>query len=197
MNGEIKHNLLNYEAIKQKVFTAFADVTLGEGIGFWEADAIDDHLLPTSEEYLIAKVQDERLDFRKVFDFVAKFESYPSQIHCFMDAKGLHFHLPVILLLGDNHTKDSVLQYWFFKEKPEYIELMNLLTLEQKKCIIECIEYDFECAIQLYENHKGYKCSKCNEIHNPVNYTYEQAKQLAQSGDEYILLQKLKKHFNL
>ena len=197
MSNEIKQNLIKYEAIKQKVFTAFADVTLGDGIGFWEANAIDDYLLPTSEEYLKEKEKDERFDFRKVFEFVEKFDDYPSNIHCFMDAKGLYFHLPVMLLLGDNHTKDSVLQYWVLKENPEYVELMHLLTLEQKKCIIECIEYDFECAVKVYEDHKGYKCSKCNKIDNPVNYTYEQAKQLAQSGDEYILLQKLKKHFDL
>ena len=47
MDDEIKQNLIKYEAIKQKVFAAFDGVTLGDGIGFWEADARDGYLLPT------------------------------------------------------------------------------------------------------------------------------------------------------
>ena len=47
MDDEIKQNLIKYEAIKQKVFVAFDGFILGDGIGFWEADARDVYLLPT------------------------------------------------------------------------------------------------------------------------------------------------------
>ena len=48
MDDEIKQNLIKYEAIKQKVFVAFDGFILGDGIGFWEADARDVYLLPTT-----------------------------------------------------------------------------------------------------------------------------------------------------
>lgn len=199
MDDEIKQNLIKYEAIKQKNFIAFADVTLDDGIGFWEADALDDHLLPTSKEYLIAKAQDERFDFRKVFDFVEKFDVYPSQIHCFMDAKGLHFYLPVHLLLAGDIAREIFVENLIEAENLEYLELMNLLTLKQKKWIFECFEndVDYDRWVKYYQNQGGQECKKCGKINITETYTHEQAKAEVESSDEYILLQKLKKHFNL
>ena len=199
MDDEIKQNLIKYEAIKQKVFEVFADVKLGDGIGFWESDAIDDYLLPTSEDYLNEKAKDERFDFRKVFDFVEKFKSYPSQIHCFMDAKGLHFYLPVFLLLADDTARQIFGEHLIAEENPKYLELMHLLTLKQKKCIIECIEndVDYDKWVKFYVDQGGQECKKCGKINITETYTYDQAKAEVETHDEYILLQKLKKRFNL
>ncbi len=192
-----KQNLIEYEAIKQKIFTAFADVTLGDGIGFYEANAIDDYLLPTFEEYLKEKALDERFDFRKVFDFVEKFESYPSNIHCFMDAKGLHFYLPVFLLLSDEDYKQIFFENLVSQEKQEYIDLMSLLTVNQKKSIIEIAKYDYDNQINFYINFKGHKCESCGKIHHPKNYSFEEAKALVDSAAEYNVVEYLEKHFNL
>ncbi len=161
MDEEIKQNLIKYQAIKQKVFAAFADVTLGDGAGFWEANAIDDYLLPTSEEYKKEKKLDERCDFRKVYDFVSKFDDYPSQIQSFMDAKGLHFYLPIILLLCDENYKEIFFEKLTSQKNLEYIELMLLLTVDQKKCIIETAKHDYDNRINIYINFKGHKCDSC------------------------------------
>lgn len=199
MDQEIKQNLLKLEAKKQKVFKAFDGVTLGDGTGFWEANALDDYVEPNSDDYLQEKANDERFDFRKVYEFVSKFESYPSQIHRFMDAKGLHFYLPVLLLCAGDTVNEIFIENLIEGKYPEYVALTKLLTLEQKKCIYECFEneVDYDRWVKYYEDFGGQECKKCGKINITETYTNEQAKAEVESSDEYILLQKLKKHFNL
>lgn len=57
MDEEIKQNFIKLEIIKQKLFKAFDGVTLGDGIGFWEADSIDGYLTPDTDDY--KKANDE------------------------------------------------------------------------------------------------------------------------------------------
>lgn len=199
MDEEIRQNFIKYEAIKQKVFTAFADVRLGDSIGFREADAIDGYLSSTSEEYKKEKELDERIDLKKVYEFAKGFKLDLCCRHHHMDARGLYFYLPVFLLLGDPDAKETVLRDLVDGKDAKYLDLMNLLTLEHKKCIIEYMEYsvDYDDWVKFYVDFKGHECHKCGKIHVPESYTYEQAKQEVESGDEYILLQYLKKHFNL
>ncbi len=199
MDDEIKQNLIKYEAIKQKVFTAFADVRLGDGIGFWEADAIDGYLSPTDEKYIKAREKDERHDCKKVYNQAKKSNLNNWYGPYYMDAKGLHFFLPNLLLIGGRDVTDTILLGLITAEKPEYIELMNLLTSEHKKGIIEYLEYavDYDDWVKFYIDHKGDECHKCGKIHKPESYTLEQAKAEVESGEEYIILQKVKKHFNL
>ena len=197
MHDDIKQNLSKYEAIKQKIFTAFADVTLGDGIGFNETNAIDDYLLPTSEEYQKEKALDERYDFIKVYDFVSKFDDYPSQIHNYMDAKGLHFYLPVFLLLCDESYKQIFFENLVNQEQQKYVELMLLLTVDQKKCIIEIAKYDYDKRINVYINFKGHTCDSCEKIHHPKNYSFKEAKVLVDGADEYNVVEFLEKNFNL
>ena len=200
MDDEIKQNLIKYEAIKQKVLAAFDGVTLGDGIGFWEADARDGYLLPTMEEYQNEKAKDERFDFRKVFDVVEKFRDHSFYAGTsFMDAKGLHFYMPILLLLGGQERRETVLRDLVEQKEPEYIELMLLLTSAQKTVIIETVKYDvdYDAWIEYYINFKGYECHKCGKINEPESYNLEQAKAKVESGDEYILLQYLKNNFKL
>ena len=199
MDAEIKQNFIKLITIKQKLFSAFADVRLGDGIGFLEADAIDDYLSPTDEKYIIARENDERLDCKKVYNQAKKTNLDSWYGPYYMDAKGLHFFLPNLLLIGGRDVTDNVLLGLISAEKPEYIELMNLLTLEHKKGIIEYLEYavDYDDWVKFYIDHKGDECHKCGKIHKPESYTLEQAITKVESGEEYILLQKVKKHFNL
>ncbi len=199
MGDEIEQNFIKLEIIKQKVFTAFADVTLGDGIGFWEANAIDDYLSSTDEKYIIAREKDERFDFTKVYNLTeeSNFDYWYGPYY--MDAKGLHFFLPNLLLIGCKDVMESVLLGIIKAEEPNYIALMNLLTLEHKKCIIEYLEYyvDYDDWVKFYIDYKGQECNKCEKIHKPESFTLEQAKAEVEKGDEYILLQKLKNYFNL
>ena len=197
MYDDIKQTLIKYQAIQQKIFTAFADVKLCGGIGFYEANAIDDYLLPTSEEYKTEKDLDERFDFRKVYDFVEKFDDYPSQIHNYMDAKGLHFYLPVFLLLCDESYKQIFFENLFNQEQQKYVELILLLTVDQKKCIIETAKYDYDNRINVYINFKGHTCDSCGKIHHPKNYSFKEAKALVDAADEFNVVEYLETHFNL
>jgi hypothetical protein len=194
---EIKENLQRHEVIKQQIFKAFADVKLGDGIGFYEAGAIDDRLLPTDPSYIEEKARDERDDWRKVFAKLEDKANFDSYRHCFMDAKGLHFYLPIILLLCDSVAQDSVLMHGVIKNTPNNIELMKLLTSEQKQSILDCLEdsVDYEASVNYFINFKGPICHSCGKIHYPTSYSKEEAIAEVEGEDNYILFQFLKEYF--
>lgn len=74
---------------------SFSDVALEDGIGIWEAVAIDNYLV--GNEYKLLKSKDERFEWNKItFDNTLQFEwSFP-----FWDAKGTTFILPKVLQLA-------------------------------------------------------------------------------------------------
>ena len=76
---------------------------------------------------------------------------------------------------------------------------MHLLTITQKKAIIESVEYhvDYDAEIEFYINFKGQTCNKCGKIHESESYTLEQAKEKVESGDKYVLLQYLKNNLKI
>ncbi len=187
-----------YNQIKQQVFKAFADVKLGGGIGFYEAGAIDDYLTPNDFDYQEEKDRDEREDWTKVFDMLEAFGDFDQVRHCFMDAKGQHFYMPIILLLSDIVSQESVFipSQW----RPHvHQELMQLLSDEQKQAIIDYLAYkvDYENSIKYYENFKGIYCKNCKAIHPDPGYTKEEAIKEVESQDEYKLWIYLRNEFDL
>jgi hypothetical protein len=194
---EIKENLRRLEIIKQQIFEAFADVKLEDGIGFYEAGAIDDRLPPTHADYIEEKARDEREDWTKLFAMLEKSENFDQARSCFMDAKGLHFYLPILLLLCDPIPNESVLMRGVIEKRPESIALMGLLTAAQKQSILDCLtdSVDYEASVAHYENFKGNECHQCGKIHYPVSYTKEEAIAEVEGKDEFILLQFLKDYF--
>lgn len=197
-NEETKQNIEKYNQIKKQIFTAFANVKLGDGIGFYEAGAIDDYFTPEDADYQEEKARDEREDWTKVYDMLEAYGDFDQVRHCFMDAKGQHFYMPIILLLSDIVSQESVLMP--SKWRPEvHQELMQLLSYEQKQAIIDYLAYkvDYEKSIQYYENFKGIYCNNCKTIHPDPGYTKEEAKEEVEGTDEYKLWVYLKKEFQL
>jgi hypothetical protein len=196
---EIEENLRRYEKIKQQIFKAFADVKLEDGIGYYEAGAIDDYLKPTDAAYIAEKARDEREDWTKVFAMLESegMHNFDNDKSSFMDAKGLHFHLPILLLICDSVAQDSVLMHGVTKNRPESIELMQLLTIAQKQSILDCLEdsVDYDGWIEYYLNFKGQECHHCGKIHDPESYTKEQAIAEVESTDTFKLLAFLKDYF--
>jgi hypothetical protein len=194
---ENKENLQKLQLIKQQIFKAFADVKLGEGIGFYEAGAIDDRLLPNDPSYIEEKDKDEREDWRKVFEKLENTENFDPRRYCFMDAKGLRFYLPIIMLLCDSVAQDSVLMHGVINNNSENIELMKLLTAEQKQSILDCLEdsVDYEASVEYLINFKGPICHSCGKIHYPTSYTKEEAIAEVEGENNYILFQFLKDYF--
>ncbi len=75
-----------------QIATAFAGVTLEEGIGLWESDGIDEYCGP--DELRARRAKDEKIDWRRIpSDDLNHCNAAPS----FLDARGLYFHTPAFM----------------------------------------------------------------------------------------------------
>lgn len=81
------------EDIQNQIKNAFADVLLGEGVGLWEAQGLDDY--KSSAECFILRQRDEKLDWSKIS--VQDLNNCNSSLS-FFDAEGMRFHLPAFLI---------------------------------------------------------------------------------------------------
>ena len=89
------------EAVAIRICHAFAETTLGNGIGILEADCIDDYLNETDPEYRCCRAQDEREHWENVL-FQGHLENSlprfnPFSAISFMDGAGRRFALPYYL----------------------------------------------------------------------------------------------------
>jgi hypothetical protein len=127
------------------VYNAFKDVHLEDGIGFYEADCIDDYLSPDDEEYISWKQKDERDNWEKLLPVFLS-EGTAERVHSgnwhFMDAKGKRFHLPCYLLLDiDNNLKGENPLIILLINEPADLSELNILDAIQKQAIIDFFEY--------------------------------------------------------
>ena len=89
------------ETVAIRICHAFAETTLGNGIGILEADCIDDYLNETDPEYRRCRAQDEREHWENVL-FQGHLENSlprfnPFSAISFMDGAGRRFALPYYL----------------------------------------------------------------------------------------------------
>ena len=83
--------------LRQKIESAFAGVTLQEGIGLYEAQGIDDYASHAQCQAYRAK--DEKLNWQNIsINDLNRCNSSPT----FFDAQGMLFHLPAFLLASLN-----------------------------------------------------------------------------------------------
>ncbi len=87
----------NREQIITLITTAFEGVTLEDGVGLSEADAIDSYASPETRKAL--RENDEKNEWAKIS--VASINAHYSNLS-FFDAKGMRFHLPAFLLAEIN-----------------------------------------------------------------------------------------------
>ena len=91
---------MDIDKVANRINEAFSNVTLGNGIGLWEAQAIDDY---ESEEVQKQKrAQDEKDDW-SVFSS-SELQRCHSSLS-FFDADGMRFHLPAFII---GSMKDEV-----------------------------------------------------------------------------------------
>lgn len=125
------------ETLARQIIAAFFDTELGDGIGFYEANAIDDYM-PYEDRYA-ARQQDERVFWERnlaaperVFcgnGYTAAFST--SSALSFMDGAGRRFALPCYMLwaLQDNPmTSDALI---FHLQDGGFYEGLNLNVEEQ------------------------------------------------------------------
>jgi len=75
----------------EQIRLAFAGVTLGAGIGLWQAEAIDDY--DDEEEQAEAPTRDERHDWSRIPSKDLCFSNL-----CFVDAQGMRFLFPAYMV---------------------------------------------------------------------------------------------------
>lgn len=141
-----------WQKIESEILSAFKGVKLDDGIGYFEADAIDDYLVPSSIKYQEEKAKDEREDWTRLFS-IFKDLRFDSSRHSFMDKKGILFYLPFAMTRKEDMV-NSVMYFYISEvykregyEIGKYTELITLLTPEQKQCI-----YDFYTFLNRIEH---------------------------------------------
>ncbi len=184
--------------MEPRIYKAFKNVKLEDGIGIWEANAMDDYFSPESQEYQEAIAKDERNDWRKVAQLFENPEgNYNSAVSSFMDVKGLRFFLPVILFLGYFGEIEIWMEYIVEEPKnarnEKYKEMWNGLSLDQKICFLECMEHKFLLEVDAIFEYKNSICASCGKIRNK-NFTKEDAIKYVYEGhsDYYQLVLQLK-----
>ena len=125
------------ETLVLQITAAFFDTELGDGIGFYEANAIDDYM-PYEERYA-ARQQDERVFWERNLaapkrvscgnGYTATFS--PSSALSFMDGAGRRFALPCYMLwaLQDNPMDSDALMSHL--QDSGFYEGLNLNAEEQ------------------------------------------------------------------
>ncbi|MCE9526127.1 MAG: hypothetical protein K8R36_08750 [Planctomycetales bacterium] len=89
------------DEVIDQITVAFAGVELGDGIGLWEAQGLDDYASDDKRRELRSK--DETKDWRRISpEVLERCYSSPS----FFDPKGFVFHLPAFLIaeLNDQYS---------------------------------------------------------------------------------------------
>jgi hypothetical protein len=129
-----------WDKIERSIYEAFKGITLDSGIGYYEAEALDNYLIATNEKYQQQKAKDERQDWIQLVSIFkdVSFDCFP---HSFMDAKGLRFYLPLLMIRKEN-TLNNILHVYISELyqrsgylPSEFTKTVALLTKEQKNCI--------------------------------------------------------------
>ena len=131
--------------VSKEIVSAFSGVSLGKGIGLWEAQAIDDY--QTEEVQNKERERDEKEDWSTLESSVL--QRCHSSL-CFFDADGMRFHLPAFILASlKGEVDDPIFQLTLLDEYG--ISRFASLSDEQRSAIIVyltwCIEndeYEFE-----------------------------------------------------
>lgn len=118
---------------------SFRDVALEDGIGIWEAEAIDNYLV--GNEYELLKSKDERVDWNNItFDYTNQFE----MTFAFWDAKGTTFILPKVLQLAlmlEEENEDQIPDWQYILEGICQRKQQHLFNDKQKNTIHNFINY--------------------------------------------------------
>ncbi len=157
------------EELIKEINEVFKDVRLEDGMGLWEAQGHDNRL--TTSECKKLRTKDEKEDWKNI-PLIHLYQCSSSL--SFFDAKGMHFHLPMLLLFAMGFFKKEekeLLEKGLLKgcsepdvefhlmeilsnnesDKKYYKERYSLLTTEQLQCIIDFFEYKIN-VLEVYYN---------------------------------------------
>lgn len=137
---------MSKEQVIESIRKAFRDVKLGDGIGLWEAQAMDDY---ESEDVWRKKRETDEKDDWSSFppDALQRCQSSLS----FFDANGMKFHLPAFII---GSLKDEVDDPIFHLTQLDDYARSKLVTLddEQRKAVASYLSWCLENEDFEYEH---------------------------------------------
>lgn len=122
-------------SIEKEISSAFAGVSLGNGIGLWQAQAIDDY--ETAEVQTDYRQKNEKEDWRLLKpDDLQRCHSSLS----FFDADGMRFHIPAFLIGSLHKEVDEPI---FHLTQLDHYSLSKWTTLSnlQRKSIVLYLQW--------------------------------------------------------
>ncbi|HEX5381799.1 MAG TPA: DUF6714 family protein [Acinetobacter sp.] len=118
------------EQVKQKICSAFAGVTLQEGVGLYQTQGIDDYA--SQAQCLAYRAKDEKLNWKNIsIDDLNRCNSSLS----FFDAQGMLFHLPAFLLASLNDEYRFDLIFTLTQLDPHTDRKFSLFNAEQRSAV--------------------------------------------------------------
>jgi hypothetical protein len=190
-----------YNLIKSKLIQAFGDVKLGDGVGFFEAQAIDEEKDVNAPFCKSERALDEREDWQKVLKMIEDNDhNYDFLTPCFMDDKGKIFFLPIQLLVAIYKNDDTTLSIKFSPQEEdtsyESFNWLKQLSVEQKNCVIEIFELLLQYRMEHCLQCTDWKCCYCTEIHSREAMTNEEMLEDYLVEDLTEILRFLKSYLN-
>ncbi|BCX48694.1 hypothetical protein HAHE_26020 [Haloferula helveola] len=122
--------------LREKIESAFAGVTLGDGIGLMEGRGLDDY----EDADVLAQLhaQDERIDWHRFSSETLL--SYQSSIS-FTDAEGMRFHLPAWMFAELRDDGIAGLIGSLCRISPHNEQQFSLLSPEQRSVVRDFLEF--------------------------------------------------------
>jgi hypothetical protein len=122
-----------------KVITkAFETVELGNGVGLFQAQAIDDYKSEAEQQKV--RLSDEKQDWRLIS--IADLNKCNSSLS-FFDAEGMRFHLPAFLIAELKGEYNFGLEFCLTHMSEYSQSQFSLLNLEQREATREVLNYMF------------------------------------------------------
>jgi len=128
------------EYIKSEIIAAFIDVKLKDGIGLWEAQAIDDY------ESKAHQATARNKDIKDNWQLLTNDDLF----HCdsslsYFDAQGMLFHIPAFITAELNDKLNTGPIYPLTSLAISNPDIFKLLNVSQKRCVVMFLEW---CAAQ-------------------------------------------------
>lgn len=132
-------------SVEKEIASAFLGVTLGDGIGLWEAQAIDDY--QTKEIQNKNREKDQKRDWR-LLDY-GDLQGCHSSLS-FFDADGMRFHLPAYIIGSLQDQVDDPIFHLVQQNAYSKSQLKSLSNIQRKSVSLYlewCLEnsdYEFD-----------------------------------------------------
>lgn len=168
---------------------AFFGVTLGAGIGLWQAQGIDDY--ESDERILKLREKDEKNDWHNVSHMdINRCGSSPS----FFDGEGMRFYLPAMMVYELDRDESEDLSF----DGPDVIfhlcssvsgdscseKQFSLLNESQIRCVINFMRYALK---KIVESSQKYRDANGNALDSYYDFEYEKLEKAIQKWESKLV----------